>query len=99
MKQELYINGEVVGYTLQTNNITSVLGKAYIYKVPAPEDVLSIVYRGLQRTCSLTLEEFVSGYNSATVWMSKKKRQYTMWMIYGLLRGRINQINKEYSKH
>ena len=40
MKQELYINGEVVGYTLQTNNITSVLGKAYIYKVP----VLSLIH-------------------------------------------------------
>ena len=96
MKQELYINGEVVGYTLQTNNITSVLGKAYIYKAPTPEDVLRIVYRGLLRTCGLTLEEFVSGFNSGTVWMSKKKGQYTLWMIYGLLRGRINQINKEY---
>lgn len=96
MKQELYIKGEVVGYTLQTKNITAVLGKAYIYRVPTPEDVLRIVYRGLLRTCGLSLDEFVSGFNSGTVWMSKKKVQYTLWMIYGLLQGRINEINKAY---
>lgn len=99
MKQELYIKGEVVSYTLLTKHITAVLGNAYIYKAPTPEDVLRIVYRGLLRTCGLTLEEFVSGFNSGTVWMSKKKGQYTLWMIYGLLRGRINEINKTYSKH
>ncbi len=98
MKQELYIMGEVVSYTLQTKNITQVLVRAYIYKVPTPEDVLRIVYNGLLRTCGLTLDEFVQGFNSGTVWMSKKKGQYTLWMIYGLLRGRINEINKEYSK-
>ena len=32
MKQELYIKGEVVSYTLLTKHITAVLGKAYIYK-------------------------------------------------------------------
>ena len=96
MKQELYIKGEVVGYSLLTKNITAVLGKAYIYRVPTSEDVLRIVYRGLLRTCGLTLDEFVSGFNSGTVWMSKKKGQYTLWMIYGLLQGRINEINKAY---
>ena len=94
MKQELFINGEVVSYTLQTKHITAVLGKAYIYKVPTPEDVLRIVYKGLLRTCGLTLEEFVVGYHRGSVWMSRKKGQYTLWMIYGLLRGRINEINK-----
>lgn len=96
MKQELYIKGEVVGYTLLAKNITAVLGRAYIHRVPTPEDVLRIVYRGLLRTCGLTLDEFVSGFNSGTVWMSKKKGQYTLWMIYGLLQGRINEINKAY---
>lgn len=42
--------------------------------------------------------EVVSGFNSGTVWMSKKKGQYTLWMIYGLLRGRINEINKSLSR-
>ncbi len=98
MRQELYINGEVVSYTLQTKHIESVLGKAYIYKSPTPEDVLRIVYRGLSRPCGLTLDEFVSGFNSGTVWMSKKKGQYTLWMIYGLLRGRIKEINKSLSR-
>ena len=92
MKQELYVNGEVVGYTLQSRHITSVLGKAYIYRTPTPEDLLSIVYRGL------TQEEFVSGYHSGRVWMSKQKGQYTLWMIYGLLRGRIREINRAYLK-
>lgn len=55
MKQELYIKGEVVSYTLLVKHITAVLGKAYIYKVPTPEDVLRIVYRGLMRTCGLAL--------------------------------------------
>lgn len=32
MKQELYINGEVVSYSLDTNSIESVLERAYIYK-------------------------------------------------------------------
>lgn len=96
MKQELYINGEVVGYSLQTKHITSVLGKAYIYRVPTPEDVLRIVYRGLLRSCGLTQEEFVIGFRTGTVWMSKKKWQYTLWMIYGLLQGRINEINKSF---
>ena len=96
MKQELYVNGEVVGYTLQTRHITSVLGKAYICRTPNPEDLLRIVYRGLTRSCGLTEEEFVSGYHSGRVWMSKQKGQYTLWMIYGLLPGRIREINSAY---
>ena len=48
MKQELYINGEVVGYTLQTNNITSVLGKAYIYKVSV---LFELVGNAVQPSC------------------------------------------------
>lgn len=96
MKQELYVNGEVVGYSLQSRHIMSVLGKAYIYKSPTPEDMLRIVYRGLTRSCGLTQEEFVSGFHSGRVWMSKKKGQYTLWMIYGLLRGRIRDINSAY---
>lgn len=65
-----------------------------IYKVPTTEEVLKIVYRGLNRTCGQTLDEFVGGFNTGMVWMSKKKGQYTLWMIYGLLRGRIREINK-----
>lgn len=96
MKQELYIKGDVVSYTLLTKNILAVMGKAYIYKSPTPEDVLRIVYRGLTNTQGLTLDEFIGGFNSGTVWMRKKKGQYTLWMIYGLLQARINEINKEY---
>ena len=96
MKQELYVNGEVVGYSLQSRHIMSVLGKAYIYRCPTTEDVLRIVYRGLDRSCGLTQEEFVSGFHSGSVWMSKQKGQYTLWMIYGLLRGRIREINRAY---
>ena len=95
MKQELYIKGEVVSYSLLTKHITAVLGKAYIYKSPTTDEVLKIVYRGLTRTCGLTLGEFIGGFNTGVVWMSKKKGQYTLWMIYGLLQGRINEINKE----
>ena len=95
MRQELYIKGEVVGYSLLSKHITSVLGRAYIYKVPTTEEVLKIVYRGLNRTCGLTQDEFVGGFNTGTVWMSKKKGQYTLWMIYGLLRGRIREINND----
>lgn len=96
MKQELYIHGEVVSYSLLTKNVTLVLGKAYIYKQPVMREVLEIVYRGLTRTCGLTLDEFVQGFNTGTVWMSKKKGQYTLWMIYGLLQSRIREINKEF---
>lgn len=97
MKQELYIDGDIVSYTLQTKNITSVLGKAYIYKSPTPEDVLRIVYKGLLRNHGLSQEEFVSWWKTGRVWMSKKKGQYTLWMIYSLLRGRINEINRKYA--
>lgn len=96
MKQELYIEGEVVSYTLLTKHIEGVLGKAYIYRQPTAEDVLKIVYRGLTRTCGLTLDEFVGGFNTGTVWMSKKRGQYTLWMIYGLLQSRIKEINKNF---
>ncbi len=58
--------------------------------------MLRIVYRGLENTKGLTLDEFVGGFSSGTVWMRKKKGQYTLWMIYGLLQARINEINKEY---
>lgn len=85
-----------MGYSLQSRHIMSVLGKAYISKMPTPEDVLRIVYRGLTRSCGLTQEEFVSGYHSGRVWMRKQKGQYTLWMIYGLLRGRIREINSAY---
>ena len=99
MKQELYINGEVVGYTLLTKNITGVMGKAYIYKSPTINEVLRIVFRGLDRTLGLTESEFVQGFGTGNVYMRKKKGQYTVWIIYGLLRGRINQINSEYERH
>lgn len=99
MKQEVTISGEVVSYSLQTKHITTVLGKAYIYKTPTPEDVLRIVYRGLTRTCGLTQDEFVQGFSTGVVWMSKKKGQYTLGMIYRLLQGRINEINKNYRNH
>ena len=85
----------MISITLLAKNITAVLGKAYIYRVPTPEEVLRIVYRGLMWTCGLTLEEFVQGFSSGTVWMSKKGK-YTLWMIYGLLNGRIKEINKAY---
>lgn len=97
MKQELYINGEVVSYSLDTKSIESVLGRAYIYKVPDWQDVLKIVYKGLTRTCGLTMDDFIGGYESGTVWMSKRKGQYTLWMIHGLLHSRIKSINKAYS--
>ena len=98
MKQELYINGEVVSYSLQRQNIVKVLGKTYIYKVPVPEDVLRIVYKGLTRSCGLTSDEFVSGFNNGKVWMSKKKGQYTLGMIYRLVQSRINEINRDYRR-
>lgn len=96
MRQELFIKGEAVSYTLETRNVTAVLGKAYIYKVPTPQDVLRVVYRGLMSTRGLTLDEFIAGYNNGTVWMSKRKGQYTLWMLYGLLQGRIRKINRAY---
>lgn len=55
MRQELYINGEVVGYSLLTRHITGVLGKAYIYRSPTPDDVLRIVYRVLRVLAALRL--------------------------------------------
>lgn len=96
MKQELYIDGEAVGYSLLSKNVTRVLGDGYIYRLPSSGDVLRIVYLGLERNFGLTLDDFVSGYHSGRVIMSKRRRQYTLWMIYGLLRDRINEINKAY---
>lgn len=98
MKQELFINGEVVSYSLLTKNIVGELGRAYIYKSPDLSAVLRIVYRGLTRNYGLTMDEFVSGYHTGTVRMSKRKGQYTLWMILGLLRSRIKEINHAYSR-
>lgn len=63
--------------------------------MPTKEEVLEVVYRGLTRTCGLSLDEFIGGYGTGAVRMSKRKGQYTLWMIYGLLRGRIREVNKE----
>lgn len=95
MKQELYIDGEAVGYSLLSKNVTRVLGDGYIYRLPSSGDVLRIVYLGLERNFGLTLDDFVSGYHSGRVIMSKRRRQYTLWMIYSLLLDRIAEINKK----
>lgn len=63
--------------------------------MPTKEEVLEVVYRGLTRACGLSLDEFIGGYGTGAVRMSKRKGQYTLWMIYGLLRGRIREVNKE----
>ena len=95
MKQELFIGSEVVGYSLLTKNIISVMGRPYIYGMPTKDDVLRIVYRGLTRTCGLTEMDFLGGFDTGEVRMRKRQGQYTLWMIYGLLRGRISEVNKE----
>ncbi|WP_279054233.1 hypothetical protein [Hoylesella timonensis] len=47
MKQELFIEGEKVSYSIQTKNVVSVLGRVYIYRKATTEDVLKIVWMGL----------------------------------------------------
>ncbi len=94
MIQSLYIGDEVVDYSLLSKHIMAVLGRPYIYRTPTKEEVLKIVYRGLTRTCGLSETEFLGGYDTGYVSMRKRKGQYTLWMVYGLLRGRISELNK-----
>ena len=47
MKQELFMEGEKVSYSIQAKNVVSVLGKVYIYRKPTMEDILRIVWLGL----------------------------------------------------
>lgn len=98
MLQELFIDGERVRYSIQERHVVSVLGKVYIYQQPTVDDVLRIVHLGLTNQMGLRFDEFHEMYSSGRVWMSKKKGQYTLGMIYWLVVGRIREINRKGKK-
>ncbi|MBO7466603.1 MAG: hypothetical protein J6T94_02815 [Bacteroidaceae bacterium] len=93
MKQELYINGEVVGYSLSTQNIEDVLGEGWIYRAVTLDEVLEIMYRGLLRTGGLSWEEFRHLYKTGVVFTSRRRGQYSLWQVHGLVMKRVREVN------
>lgn len=87
MKQELFIEGEKVSYSIQTKNVVSVLGRVYIYRKATTEDVLKIVWMGLTSQKGLSFAEFRKMHALGLVRMSRRRGQYTLGQVYWLVMG------------
>ena len=94
MIQAVTINSESVGYSLDTKSIVAVMGAAFIYKVPTFEEILKIVYMGLENQHGHTADSFVRAYKQGQIYTSKRRRQVSMHVVRFRVQGRIRTIPK-----
>lgn len=95
MIQEIFIDTDRVRYSIAEKHVIAVLGSVYIYKVPTFDNLLEIVFRGLTDQKGLTFEEFRYMYYTGIVRTSKKKGQYTFFMVRQLVMARVKEINRK----
>lgn len=96
MIQALIIDGYQVEYAITAENVIAVLGKVYIYRKPTYNDILSIIYRGLNRTCGYSLDEFVYAVNKGHIYASRNRHHYRISDMRPRILSRVRQINKQY---
>lgn len=96
MKQQVNIDGLPIDYSIETKNVILVLGQVYIYKMPQFDDILKIVYLGLERTGGYSQSEFIECFRRGEIYTSKKKGQYSMSQMRWRIIARVRQINKTY---
>ena len=70
------IDGVEIQYTIETKDIFSVLGSAYIYRPVTFLDTIRIIYRGLLRNCGYSYDEFQAAVMKGNIYPSKKRGHY-----------------------
>lgn len=67
------IDGIEIQYTIETKDIFAVLGSVYIYRPVTFLDTIRIIYRGLQRNCGYSYDEFQAAVMKGNIYPSKKE--------------------------
>ena len=78
MKQSIIIDGIEIQYSIETKDIFAVLGSAYIYRPVTFLDTIRIIYRGLQRNCGYSFDEFQAAVMKGNIYPSKKRGHYPL---------------------
>nr|DAP36091.1 MAG TPA: hypothetical protein [Caudoviricetes sp.] len=96
MKQSIMIDGIEIQYSIETKDIFSVLGSAYIYRPVTFLDTIRIIYRGLQRNCGYSFDEFQAAVMKGNIYPSKKRGHYPLSVATLRIRNRVKSINKQF---
>ena len=96
MKQSIMIDGIESQYTIETKDIFSVLGSAYIYRPVTFLDTIRIIYRGLLRNCGYSFDEFQAAVMKGNIYPSKKRGHYPLSVATLRIRNRVKSINKQF---
>lgn len=96
MIQAIMIDGMEVSYTLETENICKVLGFSYIYTQVTYNDMLRIVYLGLQQSHGYTSTEFANAVSKGYIFASKRRNHYPLSVVRQRVIARVRQINKKF---
>ena len=96
MKQCIMIDGIEIQYTIETKDIFAVLGSAYIYRPVTFLDTIRIIYRGLQRNCGYSFDEFQAAVMKGNIYPSKKRGHYPLSVATLRIRNRVKSINKQF---
>ena len=97
MKQEITIDGLSIAYSIEEKNIRAVMGQGHIYRPLTYNDMINIIYRGLQRTCGYTADEFLNAVLKGQIYTSKGRNQYSLSVIRRRIRERIFDANRNYA--
>ena len=96
MKQSIMIDGIEIQYSIETKDIFSVLGSVYIYRPVTFLDTIRIIYRGLQRNCGYSYDEFQAAVMKGNIYPSKKRGHYPLSVATLRIRNRVKSINKQF---
>lgn len=96
MKQSIMIDGIEIQYTIETKDIFAVLGSVYIYRPVTFLDTIRIIYRGLQRNCGYSYDEFQAAVMKGNIYPSKKRGHYPLSVATLRIRNRVKSINKQF---
>lgn len=96
MKQSIMIDGVEIQYTIETKDIFAVLGSVYIYRPVTFLDTIRIIYRGLQRNCGYSYDEFQAAVMKGNIYPSKKRGHYPLSVATLRIRNRVKSINKQF---
>lgn len=96
MKQCIIIDGIEVQYTIETKAIFAVLGSVFIYRPVSFLDTIRIIYKGLQRNCGYTFDEFQAAVMKGKIRASKKRGHYPLSVATLRIRNRVKSINKQF---
>ncbi len=89
------IGGWPVEYTIETKNITAVLGSGYIYPRVTYNEMLLIIYRGLKSSGGYSAEEFVTAVQRGEIYASRRRNHFHISAMRPRILARIRQVNRQ----